>query len=106
MKKLRLLIREELVNTLFGQPIPKKGEKGYNPRMHDLETVFLNGSHNADMTKEYEIAIFDIEEILTTSQYEPQEIVRLVKDRIRKCKQELRLLEREWGEELKALKKK
>lgn len=73
MEALRKIIHEEVKHTLFGQPVPKEGDKDYIPMLHDPQLNFLAASHGRDITHAYESFLQELSIILSRTD-EPSEV--------------------------------
>jgi len=104
VEELRTIIREEIRRTLFGHPIPEKGEAGYKPYWHDLETVSLRASHYHASSDAYEGAIFEISSFLDMESISCEEKLQQIGQVVSECEKEIQRLNREWKQDNKNLK--
>lgn len=95
MGDLRAIIREEVRQTLFGNPVPLPGEKGYNPTRHNLEVVFTNYLESSELFRSCEWGLVEIEIALesnwSSSESQVKEIAKIIKEtraKLRKIKLE------------------
>lgn len=95
MKKIRAIIKEE-IETLWGLPIPKKGERGYRPAIHNLEMVNNRASNKQLEVEVYENLVEDIRKILSGPANSDKERVNRALLRINSLLDELGKLYRQW----------
>lgn len=95
MNLIRTIIKEE-IETLWGMPIPKKGEKGYRPAIHNLEMVNNRASNKQLEVRVYEDVVEDIRQILAGPANSDKERVNRALLRIDSLLDELAKLYREW----------
>lgn len=76
---VRQIIQEE-IQTLFGHPVPKKGERNYVPALHDLETVFMRASELSGEVKKYKDFLWKLERIMVGPANSAKNRLELIQD--------------------------
>lgn len=99
MEWIREIIKEEL-DTLWGQPIPQKGEKGYKPYKHNLEVVHTTASHYKEVSMELDNAFDDIEAIVGLTGITSQERFNQIQRIIETTRKVIIKLQREYSRDL------
>ncbi len=100
MEWIRKIIKEEL-ETLWGRPIPRKGEKGYKPYKHNLEVVHTTASHYKSVSITLDNSIDDIENIVGLTGIDPQERFNQILNIIARTRKVAQQLEQEYNRDLK-----
>ncbi|NVK65699.1 MAG: hypothetical protein HWE22_13990 [Flavobacteriales bacterium] len=93
MKDIRQIVREEIRKTFFGHPLPEKGEKGFIPYEHDLETVFLRASHYRATATAYNNFLHELQLLINSSDLPAEGLMKSMSELIDSIQAELRSIE-------------
>jgi len=102
MELIRKIIKEEL-QTLWGRPVPQKGEKGYKPYFHNLEIVHATASHYKDVSMTLDNSLDSIEDIVELTGIDPQERFSQIINIIAATRKVVRQLEQEYNQEIRSI---
>jgi ribosomal protein L17 len=102
MDRIRAIIKEE-IETLWGQPIPKRGEKGYSPHKHNLEMLHTTSSHYKAAFMELDQSLDDIENIVGLTGIHAEKRLQEIQRIITMTRKEIEKLEREYRTDIKSI---